>query len=70
MENVATKDSEREISKFKPPSLWWIFYDCIAKYPKFELMKNLINESHRLKQVADEDKRRVQMEAILNKIAI
>ena len=21
---------------YKHPSLWWIFYDCIAKYPKFE----------------------------------
>jgi hypothetical protein len=34
----------------KPHSLWWLFYDCIAKFPKFEQLKNFINESHRLKE--------------------
>lgn len=34
----------------RPHSLWWLFYDCIAKFPKFEQLKNFINESHRLKE--------------------
>lgn len=28
--------AEDEVAKAKPPSLWWIIYDCISKYPKFE----------------------------------
>ncbi|TNV83624.1 hypothetical protein FGO68_gene221 [Halteria grandinella] len=61
-------DSESPGKKAKPPSLWWIIYDCISKYPKFEQMKNFINESHRLKLFQDEEKRRKQIEAYLQKV--
>jgi hypothetical protein len=41
---------EHADSIHRPHSLWWLFYDCIAKFPKFEQLKNFINESHRLKE--------------------
>jgi hypothetical protein len=41
----------------RPQSLWWLFYDCIAKFPKFEQLKNFINESHRLKEFQNDKMR-------------
>ena len=42
---------------YRPHSLWWLFYDCIAKFPKFEQLKNFINESHRLKEFQNDKMR-------------
>ena len=43
-------EQSAESNHHRPHSLWWLFYDCIAKFPKFEQLKNFINESHRLKE--------------------
>ena len=47
----STEESKVEVDpgKVRSASLWWLIYDCIAKYPKFEQLKNFIKESHRIK---------------------
>jgi hypothetical protein len=59
---------EPETKLQRPNSLWWLFYDCIAKFPKFEQLKNFINESHRLKEFQNDQKRRKEIEAYFKRL--
>jgi len=45
-----------------------LFYDCIAKFPKFEQLKNFINESHRLKEFQNDKQRKKKIDEYFAKL--
>ena len=62
--------NEKEESPSRPQSssLWWLFYDCIARFPKFEQLKNFINESHRLKEFQNDKQRKKKIDEYFAKL--
>jgi hypothetical protein len=68
----AATQQDQDGNEFKRPSsafsFWWLFYDCIAKFPKFEQLKNFINESHRLKEFQNDKQRKKKIDEYFAKL--
>lgn len=58
-------DGERDSqSGYNPSSLWWLIYDSL-KYTKFEELKKVIGQAHKIMSNHSEEVRRVQIEQFL-----
>ena len=51
------------------PSNWLVFYDAIKKYPKFEQLKNFIDEAKKVKETEQGKLRQQQFQEYLKKQA-
>jgi len=57
------QQQKRDVTK----KCWRMLYDSIRRYPKFEKLKNIIEEAHEIKKVQEEEERKKEFEEYLKK---